>query len=136
VSDWWAKKLGNLPQQQQQQHVVPDPGYRPTPQYVPPPASTPTPGVGYVQPQVDWDQVDTSQMSINEKHEVLWKRMVNAPARGRGEAAKNGEDQECPQCGSANYFVRKKNSRDGKLPAPMCMACSYTGDSYSLSSLN
>jgi hypothetical protein len=80
------------------------------------------------------DAVDSS-MSMHERHEVMWKRAAMAPLRGKSKALK-AEPDRCPACGDARYFTRRINSQYGKAPRPICMACSYTGDNYSISELN
>jgi hypothetical protein len=81
------------------------------------------------------DDVDPSMLSLADKHEFFWQRTARAPLRGHSKSLR-AEPERCPSCGDPRYFTRKANSRNGKMPAPMCMACSYTGDSYEISSLN
>jgi transposase-like protein len=80
---------------------------------------------------------DTSAMSAGEKADYQWERIQAAAIRSaRNESRLAGEGERCPMCQSELYFVRKNHSNMGKEPAPMCMSCSYTGQSYRISQLN
>jgi hypothetical protein len=46
--------------------------------------------------------------------------------------ARAGENQLCPECGDNRFFTRDnwKDKRTGMAPAPLCMACGYSGDVF------
>lgn len=81
------------------------------------------------------DGIDPSMLSMADKHEYFWQRAARSPLRGRSKALR-AEPDRCPACGDPRYFSRRTQKRNGQEPAPICMACSYTGDSYEISSLN
>lgn len=81
------------------------------------------------------DDMDPSMLSIHDKHEWLWQRVARSPLKGKSRALK-AEPNRCPRCNDARYFERKMNSKNGMPPAPICMACGYTGESYEISTLN
>lgn len=81
------------------------------------------------------DGVDPSMLSMAEKHEYFWQKAARSPLKGRSKALR-AEPDRCPACGDARYFSRGTQKRNGHSPAPMCMACSYTGDAYEITSLN
>lgn len=81
------------------------------------------------------DGIDPGMLSMADKHEYFWQRAARAPMRGRSKAMR-AEPDRCPACGDARFFNRNTSKRGGHSPAPMCMACSYTGDAYEITSLN
>lgn len=81
------------------------------------------------------DSVDPNSLSQSMRNEWEWRRIYRAPLHGRSRAMK-AERERCPACGDVRYFTRAMNKKNGMLPAPVCMACSYTGDGYSISTLN
>jgi hypothetical protein len=85
------------------------------------------------------DDIDPGMLSMADRHEYYWQRAARAPLRGRSKALRV-ENQRCPECDDPRYFTRvtQKKNINGvvMVPAPMCMACGYTGDSIQLSQLN
>lgn len=81
------------------------------------------------------DGIDPGMLSMADKHEYFWQRAARSPLKGRSKALR-AEPDRCPACGDARFFSRGTQTRNGYAPAPMCMACSYTGDAYEITSLN
>lgn len=81
------------------------------------------------------DGIDPSMLSMADRHEYFWQKAARSPLKGRSKALR-AEPDRCPACGDARYFSRGTQKRNGFSPAPMCMACSYTGDAYEITQLN
>lgn len=81
------------------------------------------------------DDIDPSMLSMADRHEYYWQRAARAPLRGRSKALR-AEPERCPECDDPRYFTRNSNKANGHAPAPLCMACGYTGNHIQLSSLN
>lgn len=122
-ADWWARKLG-MPQAQPT--ATPDTWN--LPRHAPPtPAHAPPPQQQYV-PQAEQPIIPDENGQVH---------MGDAVIRWRGGDGTTKETQECPNCGSRNYFSRSRGqgkriglmNKHGQAcqPAPICFECGYNG---------
>lgn len=112
ANDFWSRALKPAVQQ-----PAPQVGYRPqaTPPYSP---QTMTP---QRQPLVPPQQFDPSRLSPDE--EITFTDAMRVWKGGKG-ARLNPE--QCPNCGSNNYFVHRRDGA-GPQPAPHCYECGHNG---------
>jgi len=103
-SDWWAKRLGNKPQQ--------------TPIY---------PEQQYQQQQYPQQQQQQYPQQQQQQPKVTAANLFDAAMTWQGGPATRTETQSCPQCGGGHYFSRTNGPSRGPAPAPMCYDCGYNG---------
>jgi hypothetical protein len=119
TDSWWAKKLGHAPQPAGQ------PSYAPT-----------GPSNGSITPA--GTQAQMWQQRQENGPPELWVDDPNAPDGKRfnwrawsGGQANREETGHCPNCGSSNYFSRRREAKVTQngmaYPPPQCFECSYNG---------
>lgn len=133
ASDWWARKLGTQPAQQQQPTAPPTimPGMHQAPaypqqppvipQYVPPGQPQPPPGPQSV---VSYNQ-QTGQPMADDG--IMSQVMTAALATGGSQKVKE-DSGTCPECGGGNYFAQRRTENGMPLrieAAPRCFDCGY-----------
>jgi hypothetical protein len=117
TDSWWAKKLGRAPAGQ--------PSYGPTG----PPSGSITPAG--TQAQMIQQQRESGPPPVMvDDPDVPGGQKVNWRAWSGGQAHKE-ESGTCPNCGSSNYFSRRREAKVTQngmaTPAPQCFNCSYNG---------
>ena len=114
-SDWWARRLGRAPQQQQPQARQQAPVYHQQPSNYPP----------VQQRQYQQPQAPQYQQSPNIR--VTPDNLYEATQYWQGGEAHRKEIYSCPQCGGGHFFSRSSQVSRGPAPAPMCYDCGYNG---------
>jgi hypothetical protein len=113
-SGWWARRLGEQPQQRQTP-IYPQPQY-PNPQYQ------------QQAPQYPQQAPQQPQYQQSPQHpQVTVDNLFEAAMTWQGGPAARTETQPCPQCGGGHYFSRTNGPSRGPAPAPMCYDCGYNG---------
>lgn len=125
TNSWWARKLGRAPAAPTGPQTYQMPGNGP----VGPPTGSITPGGTQMQ-MVQAQQQSGPPPLMVEDPDVPGGKRLNWRAWTGGKAARM-ETDHCPNCGSANYFSRRSESKvtqNGMAsPAPQCFECSYNG---------
>lgn len=106
---WWARRLGNPPQQQQQ--------------YAPAIYQQPQAPAQYQQPVHPQAPNAMPQQQIRVTPENLYE----AAMMWQGGEATRTETHLCPKCGSGHYFSRSQGIARGPAPAPVCYTCGFNG---------
>lgn len=117
---WWAKKLGNVPDNGQPMPPATQPPRAPAPQQSPMQRQAPQQGLPVREEAVAPPQ------DVEEGMDRL--KDPNAYATVRRKSVETGNDGTCPECLSGNYFenIRSDNRATGGKPAtPRCYDCGY-----------
>lgn len=145
MSDWYARRVAQAtgrqappppPPPAYPQHPAQGPqpvGYLAdgTPIYNAPPAQPQPQGPGYpgqqqqMQPQPYSEQQMIEMARKDGTGVTPMDVLERAGARG-GKGTKT-ETENCPECGSNQYFQRRGASKMGLPPAPYCHTCGYNG---------
>lgn len=126
MSDWWSRRLGGDPPPPRQPSTPPTQ----TPQWQPQPAGP---------PPADWAGAGGAGAVPVDPNAVYQVRIGDAlsgaaPVHTDGDKAQKDVregriDQQCPECGSLNYFSRAWTESGtlirGPQPAPHCNDCGF-----------